>query len=47
MNEKLIDCGVRENYKRGYKTLSVNKRIVRIGFSKEREAIKKDNAENL
>ena len=41
MNEKLIDCGVRENYKRGYKTLSVNIRVDRIGFSKKSEAIKK------
>lgn len=35
MNEKLVDCGVRENYKRGYKTLSVNVRVDRIGFSKK------------
>lgn len=41
MNEKLVDCGVRENYKRGYKTLPVNIRVDRIGFSKVREAIKK------
>lgn len=41
MNEKLVDCGVRENYTRGYKTLSVNIWVDRIGFSKEREAIKK------
>lgn len=41
MNEKLVDCGVRKNYKRGYKTLSVNIRVDRTGFSKVREAIKK------
>lgn len=41
MNEKLVDCCVRENYKRGYKTLSVNIRVDRIAFSKVREAIKK------
>lgn len=47
MNEKLVDCGMRENYKRGYKALSASIRVDKIGFSKEEEAIKKDNAENL
>lgn len=47
MNEKLVDCGMRENYERGYKALSASIRVDRIGFSKEGEDIKKDKAENL